>query len=244
MYRLLACAAIALSLLGNLAAQERNIQVRRYYMVKRGHMADFVSALKEMNAIYKKANVNAPTIVVQSITGPDHFISVRYYEKMSQALANRGDAFKGEHEAEYLAANLRLNALLDSRDTQISERDPEVSLPRGEIQPYIRVLRSNVKPDKIEEYRNQSKELFAAGVKPSGVKNYTVSRTRAGGPNSEFHSATGLSSLTEMDESPIVKAMGQAKYNAWLTRRNALVNRSEVNVYRYRADLSTYTAPK
>lgn len=244
MKRLLACAVLAIPLLGGLAAQERNIQVRRYYHVSPGHRGDFESAIKEMNAIYKKAGVDAPTIVVQSLTGRDTYITVRYYAKMSEALGNRAAAFKGPHEAEYMMANMRLASFLDDRATEIGERDGEISLPRGEIQPYVRVLRTQVKTDKVAEYRALTKEWIAGALKPAGVKNYTVSRTRAGGSPYEFMAATGLSALTDLDESAGVKAMGQAKYDAWLAKRMSMVNRTEVQIYRYRADLSTYVAPK
>src|SRR5688572_669277 len=103
MKRLLACTVLAVSLLGNAAAQDHNIQHRRIYAVKRDRMADWESTIKDLNALYKKANVVAPTLVFQSLTGPDRFLVIRYYEKMSQALANRAAAFKNNSEAEYVA---------------------------------------------------------------------------------------------------------------------------------------------
>ena len=50
MKRLLACAVLAVSLLGNAAAQDRNIQHVRIYAVKRDRMADWQSTLKDLNA--------------------------------------------------------------------------------------------------------------------------------------------------------------------------------------------------
>ncbi|MFN0101933.1 MAG: hypothetical protein ACKV2U_07570 [Bryobacteraceae bacterium] len=241
MKRLIACAVLTFSLLGNAAAQERNIQHRRTYAVKRGHLADFVSTMKELQALYKTAKIDAPMIVLQSLTGPDRIMTIRYYAKMSDAVANRGDAFKNNHEAEYAALNMRLNAFVDDRETRVAERDTELSLPRAENpSPYFRVIRTEVKPGKMDEYRAVAKEFVSGGVKPAGVKSYTWLQTRMGGPAGEIMSGTGIQSLTELDENAAIKAMGDAKYKVWAAKRAVLINGSETNLYRYRADLSTW----
>jgi hypothetical protein len=38
--------------------------------------------------------------------------------------------------------------------------------------------------------------------------------------------------------------MGDTKYNAWSARREAVIEGSEVNVLRFRPELSSWTAPK
>jgi hypothetical protein len=245
MKRLLACTVLAVSLLDNATAQDRNIQHRRIYAVKRDRMADWESTIKDLNALYKNANVVAPTLVFQSLTGPDRFLVIRYYEKMSQALTNRAAAFKNNHEAEYMVLNQRLFAAVDDRETRVSERDAEISLPRAaEIPPYFRSIRTVVKPDRIEEFRGLVKEWVNSGLKPSGQKVYQFAQTRMGGPTSEFNSSTGVQALTELDELAPRKAMGEAKFKAWAAKRDAVVVSSEVNLYRYRPELSSWQAAK
>lgn len=245
MKRLLACTVLAVSLLGNAAAQDRNIQHRRIYAVKRDRMADWESTLKDLNALYKKANVDAPTLVFQSITGPDRFMVVRYYEKISQAVSNRAAAFRNNHEAEYTALNTRLFAAVDDRETRVAERDTELSMPRpAQIPPFIRTIRTVVKPGHVEEFRALIKEWVNNGLKPGGVKAYIILRTRLGGASTEFMSGTGLQALTELDESAGRKAMGEAKYKVWAAKRDAVMNFSEMNLYRYRPELSSWPTAK
>jgi hypothetical protein len=81
-------------------------------------------------------------------------------------------------------------------------------------------------------------------VKPAGVKVYTVTQTRMGGPTGELVSVTGVDSLAALDEVAPRKAMGEAKYNAWVARRDAAIEGSEVNVLRFRPELSSWTAAK
>lgn len=233
-------------MLGGLAAQERNVQHRRVYSVKWGHLQDFVSTMKDLQALYKTAGVEAPMIVLQSQTGPDRIMVIRYYAKMSDALANRRDAFKGKHEAEYLALNNRLSNFVNDRESKVSVRDTELSLPRaGELPPYFRVVQTEVKPGKMSEYRALIKEFVNTGIKPAGIKAYTVLTTQIGGSPDEIVTGTGLQSLGELDDPPVIKAMGgQAKFDAFLAKRAALVNHTDVEMYFLRRDLTTWTNPK
>lgn len=240
MKKLVTCAALALALVGSAYAQDRTIQHRREYTIKRDQVANFVATVKDLNALYKKANIDAPTLVFQGITGPEKFTIIRYYAKVSDALANRTDLFK-DYATEYQSLNTRLMACVQDRQTRISIHDTELSLPRPDsIPPFLRTVRTEVKPGKVDEYRALIKEWVAKGIKPSGAPSYNVSRTSLGGSSMEFHSSTGLKSLADLDEQKVVKAMGEANARAWADKRNAIINSSEANVVRYRADMSTW----
>ena len=54
----------------------------------------------------------------------------------------------------------------------------------------------------------------------------------------------GVQALTELDDPGPRKAMGEAKYKAWIAKRDAVIVSSEVNLFRYRPELSSWTAPK
>ena len=239
MKQLIIFALMVMSLAG------QNIQHTRRYTIKGGRMAEFESIVKDLNALYKKAGVQSATLVFQSVTGPEQVFVTRYYEKISQALANRGEAFKGPHEAEYRALNMRLMDTVAARETRVAERDAELSLARPAAMPaYIRVIKTQVKPGKVAEVKALIREWVDGGVKPAGIKVYTLTQTRMGGPGTELVSVTGVNALAELDEMAPRKAMGEAKFNAWMAKRDAAIEGSEVNVLRFRPELSTWTAAK
>ena len=239
MKQLLLLALMVMSLAG------QNIQHTRRYTIKGGRMAEFESIVKDLNALYKKAGVPSATLVFQSVTGPEQVFVTRYYEKISQALANRGEAFKGPHEAEYRALNMRLMDTVAARETRVAERDAELSLARPAAMPaYIRVIKTQVKPGKVAEVKALIREWVDGGIKPAGIKVYTLTQTRMGGPGTELVSVTGVNALAELDEMAPRTAKGEARFNAWMAKRDAAIEGSEVNVLRFRPELSTWTAAK
>jgi hypothetical protein len=241
MKRILKLAAVAAFGLLTVLAQDRTIQVRRQFVVKRDRVADFESSVKAILEVYKKAKVDAPTLTLQSITGPDHYLTIRYYASMADALADRRAAFANNHEGEYMATNLRLADTIDDRATIVSRRDAEVSLPRTtEVPKFFRVVRTVIKPGQAEAYRALLKELVEKGIKPGGTKSFTVLQTVAGGNTAEISTGMGMNSLAELDDPASIKAWGAANYQEWLKRRAAIIESTTVEIYRYRADLSNW----
>ena len=140
---------------------------------------------------------------------------------------------------------MRLMDTVAARETRVAERDAELSLARPAAMPaYIRVIKTQVKPGKVAKVKALIREWVDGGVKPAGIKVYTLTQTRMGGPTGEMVSVTGVDSLTALDEVAPRKAMGEAKYNAWSARRDAVIEGSEVNVLRFRPELSSWTAAK
>lgn len=74
MKRFIACTALAVSLLGNAAAQDRNIQRRRIY------------AVKDLNALYRKANAGTGLPVAHG-AGPIRYRSLSGRRWRADALA-------------------------------------------------------------------------------------------------------------------------------------------------------------
>lgn len=239
MKQLIIFALMVMSLAG------QNIQHTRRYTIKGGRMAEFESIIKDLNALYKTAGVPSATLVFQSLTGPEQVFVTRYYEKVSQALASRTELFKGEHAVAYRALNMRLMDTVAARETRVAERDADLSLPRpAAMPPFIRVIKTQVKQGKVAEVKALIREWVDGGIKPAGIKVYTLTQTRMGGPGTELVSVTGVNALAELDEMAPRKAMGEAKYNAWMAKRDAAIAGSEVNVLRFRPELSTWSATK
>ncbi len=113
----------------------------------------------------------------------------------------------------------------------------------------IRVRRVFLRPEKTDEFIALVKTELMPFVKQSGVGTFAYSRVRFGGASNEFSSVTGINSWADLDEMPsYIKAMGDAKYKAYVAKTSSMITRAEVNVYRYQADLSymppTLTASK
>lgn len=122
---------------------------------------------------------------------------------------------------------------------------PAQSLPwSGDVPKMVQVPRTVVKPDKLAEYNAIIESDFVPAIRKSGMKFYSRSRTRLGGPSSEYRSAVGLSSWSELDGvSQVAQALGgQEAYDKLLAKIRPLIVESETNIYRHLPDLS-YTAP-
>jgi hypothetical protein len=72
------------------------------------------------------------------------------------------------------------------------------------------------------------------------MKAYIVTRTRFGGPPSEFRFATGLASLGDLDAPSRLEAAmgGPAAFEKYLAKARALIISPEANLYRHAADLT------
>lgn len=87
--------------------------------------------------------------------------------------------------------------------------------------------------------RTMLKQLKDEGMQPAGVKRYSVSETRMGGPVGEFVTEMGVQTLADLDTNLWRKAMGEAKFASYSAKRDGLTSEAEVNVYRLRPELST-----
>ncbi len=242
----LVCALALPLLLGVSApamAQDANIRTISRYRVKPDRDGDFRAAVKEYVAILKKANPDRSFTMWAALTGPREYILAAYFGKYAEFDVMEDPKLK-EVQAELTGIAARLNACVESSERYIDEILPDLSLPRSaEIPKMVRVMRSQVKPDKVDAYTSLLKsELFPA-VQKSGMKVYLTARVRLGRPSQEFSSIVGLDGWASLDgQPPVVLAMGADNYRQFVARITPLVEFSEVNVYRYLPDLSYLVA--
>jgi hypothetical protein len=106
----------------------------------------------------------------------------------------------------------------------------------------IRVARSRVRPDKVKEYEELVKnEVFPAYQKAG--RTLTVRRVRFGAPTGEYWMSTRISGFAEMETDPVQQAMGAETYARMVAKLTPLTTERELNVLRFREDLS-YSAPQ
>jgi hypothetical protein len=126
----IALAALATPVL----AQQANIQSVSFYHVKRDRVADFQAAIKEHNAVIKKAGADHHYSVWLSVTGPGEYARVDFYNKWSDLDTNLDPTLK-EHEAEVRSVRTRIDQCTDSSSRVVREALPELSLPSTEQLP-------------------------------------------------------------------------------------------------------------
>ncbi len=235
---------------GTIMAQAEQPKVRSvtFNTVKADRIGDYLSATKDFTEALKKGGSGRSYSTWVSTSGPREYAIVRYHSKWAELDAAPGSAPALKGIAGQLSAlNARINATIESsrRVLYLLDHDLSFPLPDGSPQPIAQVLRTWVRPEHIEAYRNLVKSDVLPAAKKSGVKLYSVARVRAGGASQEYNTVTGLDNWAALDEvSPIVTGLGgQGAYDKFLAKLRPLVTRTEYEIYRYLPDQS-YVAPK
>lgn len=236
MMRLLAVLSFALVC----AAEERNIHSSVRYTIKPERVGDFEAAIKEYNAVLTKAGWEKSSSLWQAATGPNEFVLVRYLAKFAEMDVTRDPKLK-DVSSDLQRIGARIRQCIESSTHRIAYVDTELSLPRSATPPkMVRVRSTTLKPGKREAYRALVKETIIPAAKTAGVKSYVTFRTAFGGSLDEMFSSYGLDNWADLDQtpSPLVKAIGEEKYRQYQAKQSELVERTEVNVYRFREELS------
>ena len=237
-----AFALVSLSLLAvQLPAQERNFRSTTFYKINPGRVGDFQAAVKEYNAVLAKASYDKPYAMWVSQTGDREYALVSYHAKLAELDMLRADDPKLKNQqADLTRIAARINQCAQESRRSVGEVDKDLSLPPSKEMPkMVSVLRIHLHPDKVDEYLALVKSELMPAVKKSGVKAYSVVRTRYGGSRAEIVSAVGVDSWADLDGmSPIVKAMGADAYQTYLKKIRPLMQDAEYNVYRYQPELS------
>jgi hypothetical protein len=221
-----------------LAQPSGNIRSIRHYTVKTERTGDLAAAIKEANAIYKKAGREKPILIWRSLTGPTELLRVDYYEKFADLDAESDPKMK-PFEAEYAVIVRRILDSFAKSERVIDVVLPDLSLPRAATPPkMLMVWTARIKMDKAREFYELEKNEFLPAMKNAGVHSYTFARTRFGGPNGEVRSAVGLNNWAELDGPSLVrKGMGD-KYAAYVAKVEGLLEEYRYDIYRLDQDLS------
>lgn len=208
--------------------------------VKPDKIGEFESAVKELQSVWQKAGYERAVSVWQSGAGPLEFLMVYYTKGYAEAFDTTPPASLKDVAAAVAVLRARIQACANTLDRRVSEVVVDASLPRGPLPPFVRVLRTEVKVGKIEQYLAIVKEMVTPAMKKAGVAGFFVFRQRYGGSNSEVATAMAVKDLSELDETPlaVAKAMGETGYKQYLAKRTELVEHSEVNLFRLRKDLT------
>lgn len=221
-------------------AQKTDIQNVIRFQVKPDRVGEFESAMKELQAVMQKAKYERGSTVWQSGAGPMEYLLVYYNNSYADTFGSTTPASLKDVQGSVTALRARVLACTSGMERRVSELVSDVSLPRSTPPPFVRTIRSEVKAGKMEQYMAMLKEMVLPAMKKAGVPTFIVFRQRYGGSSNEVVSATGVSNLADLDQSPspVVKAMGEAGYKQYLAKRAELVEHSETNVFRFRKDLS------
>jgi len=235
---LLAVAALATPA----SAQDANIRSVTFYTVKPDRVADFQAEVKEYNAILAKAGSDRYSTVWVGLTGPHEYARVQMYSKWADLDA----AIDKDPKLKDQAADLDLLATHIIECTSSWRRDIEVvnldlSLPDTgvDMPKMIRVLVTQVRPDKYHDYLDLQKNTILPAVTKGTPKFYNFAEKRYGEAGPEFVSVTGFSNWADLDDTiGAEKGLGKDGYQALVNQVRALIVQSEYLVYRYEPDLS------
>jgi hypothetical protein len=220
-------------------AQDANVRVVSRYQVKPDRDGDFRAAVKEYVAVLKKAQPERAFTMWQSLTGAREYVLAAYHAKYGEMDIPRDPKLK-EVEADLTGIGARIMQCVDHYERQIEEVLPEISLPRTPEPPaMIRRLSSQVRPDKVDAYIALLKSDLFPAVKKSGLKSFNIAQVRYGRMNTEFASVAGIAKYEDLDgQSPVVNAMGDTAYQAFLAKLRPLIYETRIDLYRFLPELS------
>ena len=211
----------------------QTIESISFHRVKQDRIGDFLTANKEYTDIVRKLGTDRYFSMWESLSGDREFVRITYQDKYADF--DRGADPKTKDQAGVLRELVaRMSQCQGDTHRIIAEIQPALSLPQSmELPKMIRVSRSDVKGDKVEEYVALMKNETLPAIKKSGVKAYKVLRIRYGGSLAEFAAVTGFDSWGDLDGgSAVQKGMAPAAYERLLTRLGELTVHRETNIYR------------
>ena len=238
----LCCSILAAGLaaaLGTTASAQGNIRSVTFYTVKSDRIGDFLAEIKQYNALLAKGGSTRTYTMWLSLTGPRTYAQAVYYKTWADLDAGADPKMKDE-ATDLARIGMRITDCTESYRRVIEEIDPDLSLPdSGTIPKMIRVLVTQVRPDKVGDYLALAKSDIVPGIKKSGAKDYSLARGRFGESSAIITSVTGIDAWADFDGGTgVEKALGKEGYQKFLLKLTPLIVSSEWNVYRYQPDIS------
>lgn len=236
--------AVVAALASSAFAEDGNIRSVTLYTVKPDRVGDFQAEIKEYNAVLAKGGSTRYGSAWLSLTGPREYALVSYRNKWADLDAGADPKMK-DQAADLARIGLRITACTESSRRIIDEIRPDLSLPEsGDVPKMIRVLVTDVRPEKIGDYLDLVKNEILPAVKKGGVKEYTFAARRYGAPSTEFISVAGMDNWADFDGGfGAEKGLGKEGYQAMVAKIRTLITSSQYDVYRFQPDLSYLPPP-
>src|SRR5260370_10267946 len=116
--------------------------------------------------------------------------------------------------------SMRITDCTESWHRIIEEVNPDLSLPdSGKMPTMIRVLVTQVRPDKVKDYLELAKNEIIPGIKKSGLKDYSIAQSRFGDPNTVITSVAGFNNRADLDGGlGLEKGIGKEPFQNYLSK--------------------------
>ncbi len=230
---------VAAALGTSACAQTGNIRSVTFYNVKPDRVGDFQAEIKEYNAVMTKGGSDHYASVWVSVTGPRVYALASYYKTWAELDAGPDPKMK-DQAADIARISERILDCTESRRRIIDEVIPELSLPdSGKMPTLIRVLTSEIRPERYNDYLALIKSDILPAIKKSGAKDYSIGETRYGGSGTQITSVLGFDKWADLDEGVgTQKALGKDGYQGLLVKVRPFIVSSQADVYRFQPDLS------
>lgn len=233
----------AAALITAASAQNGNIQSVTFYTVKPDRIGDFQAEIKELNALYAKGGSTNYASMWVSLTGTREYVRASYYKTWAELDATSDPKLKDE-AADIARVTTRILDCTSGWRRVIAEIRPDLSIEQAtEMPKMIRVLTTDVRPEKISDYLALVKSDILPAAQKSGMKLYEFSETRYGASSTEVTSVIGMDNWAALDGGfGVEKALGKEGYEALRARIRPLILQSVYNEYRFLPEIS-YLAP-
>jgi hypothetical protein len=228
------------------SAQDATIRSVTFYTLKPDRIGDFQAEIKEYNAILAKAGSDRYSSMWVGITGAHEYARVQMYTKWADLDASIDSDPKLKDQAVDLTRiSMRIIDCTESWHRDIDVVMPELSLPdSSDIPKMIRVLVTQVRPDKYHEYLDLQKKEILPAVTKGAPKAYNFAEKRFGVFGPEFVSVTGFTNWADLDGGiGAEKGLSKDEYQALLNKVRGLIVQSQYIIYRYEPDESFLPPP-
>jgi len=221
-------------------AQDGNIRSVTFYTVKPDRVGDFSAEIKAYNALLAKGGSTHYSSTWVSLTGAHEYAHVIYYKNWADLDYDMmADPQMKAQAMDLTRVGMRINDCAVSYRRVIEEILPEFNVSSGEMPKMIRVLQTEVRPEKMGEYLDLVKNEIVPAIKKGGAKDYNVARGRLGESTLEVTSVVGFNSWADLDETiGAEKGLGKDGYQDLVAKVRAVIVQSEFDVYRFEPDLS------
>ena len=226
------------------SAQNGTIQSVTFFTVKPDRVGDFQADIKELNALFAKGGSTNYASMWVSLTGPREYVRASYYHTWAELDAGPDPKMK-DLAVDAARIVTRINACIESSRRIIAEIQPDLSIQQvTEMPKMIRVLTTDVRPDKYRDYLALVKSDILPAAQKGGLKLYEFSETLYGGPNTQVTSVVGMENWADLDGLfGVEKALGKEGYEALRAKIRPLIVQSEYNEYRFLPEVSYLPAP-